>query len=366
MAVRQELSNAVRLVGTCLQMCPAKQMRERESGNDFSIFEAADMGSSPSRRPRLDPRRAVKKYYRSTVDSQFVPEDIRPPAVLTRTLDFLLSEEVLGRADVPFHEVYAFVRDRSRSVRQDFTVQQVQDSVAVEAFERIARFHIVSCHVLCEESSLRYDDVQNTEQLSNCLITLSQLYDLHRQQGRGCPNEAEFRAYDLLLNFHDPQYIGQLLRRMPPAVLKSDQMNLVLRAYSAFTLRNFRRFFLIFESASVSSVLSACLLNRQVVQIRIEGLKVLNKMGRKGDMLPASYLQRMFGFNSIEHGVDFCTQLGIPVVETDGYPHMVLKQVAVSEPSNQRSLVRRSAMLDAVLNGRHAVHDCIRHRDHIS
>ncbi len=39
-------------------------------------------------------------------------------------------------------EVYNFVRDRSRSIRQDFTYQGVLDATYVEIHEEIARFRI--------------------------------------------------------------------------------------------------------------------------------------------------------------------------------------------------------------------------------
>jgi hypothetical protein len=46
-----------------------------------------------------------------------------------------------------FGEAHAFVRDRSRAVRNDFVIQRVEDATAVECYERCARFHILAFHL---------------------------------------------------------------------------------------------------------------------------------------------------------------------------------------------------------------------------
>lgn len=57
------------------------------------------------------------------------------------------------RTDYPFYEVHNFIRDRTRSIRQDFTYQGIQDERVVEIIEQITRFHVLSQHRLCEEPS---------------------------------------------------------------------------------------------------------------------------------------------------------------------------------------------------------------------
>lgn len=42
--------------------------------------------------------------------------------MLHKTLNYLI-ESVLPRTDVPFAEVYNFIRDRTRAIRQDLTIQ---------------------------------------------------------------------------------------------------------------------------------------------------------------------------------------------------------------------------------------------------
>ena len=71
----------------------------------------------------------------------------------------------------------------------------------------MARFYLLSGHLLCEASVEDYSAHQNTEQLNKTLISLRMAYrDLSREQGVGFPHEAEFAAYNVLL------HLGQVHR----------------------------------------------------------------------------------------------------------------------------------------------------------
>ena len=83
---------------------------------------------------------------------------------MQRTLDYLFHE-LLPRGG--FEETQAFVRDRSRAVRNDFTIQQDRGPVAIECHERCARFHILSLHVMSSVSG--FDGTLETQQFMNCM-----------------------------------------------------------------------------------------------------------------------------------------------------------------------------------------------------
>lgn len=53
-----------------------------------------------------------------------------------------LTNRVLDRNDVPLPEVFNFVRDRTRGIRQDFTYQHKNDELCVKVHEKITRFRI--------------------------------------------------------------------------------------------------------------------------------------------------------------------------------------------------------------------------------
>lgn len=152
--------------------------------------------------------RMVKKFRRAAagVDEQ-LPSDLRPPAVLKKTVDFLF-DDVVGGAET-LGSVHHFVWDRTRAIRNDFSIQQITKPedvrIAVECYERIARFHILSLHQLAvpEKPYDKYDWYQEREQLDRTLLSLMQYYEDNRGRME-FENEAEFRAYCVIFQIQDP------------------------------------------------------------------------------------------------------------------------------------------------------------------
>src|SRR5271163_3078455 len=127
----------------------------------------------------------VKRFRRSAAgyDEQ-LPSDIRTPATLQKTLDYLLGTVVGGGEKLA--SIHKFVWDRTRGIRNDFSIQQVSKDddvrIAVDCFERITRFHILSLHQLSNPDNLageNFDAHQEREQLNNALLSLMYYYDDH-------------------------------------------------------------------------------------------------------------------------------------------------------------------------------------------
>src|SRR5258708_16241786 len=59
------------------------------------------------------------------------------------TLDYLIHGLLQTNSLEATHH---FIRDRTRSIRQDFTLQHESGPIAIECHERIARLHILSLH----------------------------------------------------------------------------------------------------------------------------------------------------------------------------------------------------------------------------
>ena len=182
----------------------------------------------------------VKRFRRSAAgyDEQ-LPSDIRPPLVLKKTLDYLFNDVVGGPE--PLAIVHKFVWDRTRSVRNDFSIQQVtriEDlKIAIECFERIARFHILSLHQLSSAGSGAdsgdFDPYQEREQLNNTLLSLQYYYDDSRHK-LFAPNEAEFRAYGILFEVQDQRPdIEDRLQGLPKGVLRDRRVQTALKLHAA-------------------------------------------------------------------------------------------------------------------------------------
>jgi hypothetical protein len=179
----------------------------------------------------------LKRFRRSAAgyDEQ-LPSDIRTPKALLQATNYLIRYIVGGNE--PLGIVHKFVWDRTRSIRNDFSVQQVTHEadvkVAVMCLERIARFHILSLHLLSSPANEeQFDRHQEREQLNNTMLSLMYYYDDNR--GRVLfPNEEEFRAYYILFSIHDQRPdLEARVQKWPAALLNSPRVQVALELYAA-------------------------------------------------------------------------------------------------------------------------------------
>ncbi|KAI0942263.1 hypothetical protein AcW1_002940 [Taiwanofungus camphoratus] len=188
--VKKRLDEAITMVGTCADMCPRFERYRRERENNLDKWEVI-----PGTK-RVDHKRAVKIYERAAGDKT-LPSDLRPPPVLRKTLDYLFHD-LLVRGS--FSQTYEFIRDRSRAVRSDFTMQHESGPLAIECHDRCARFHILALHL--ERDNPRFSVALEEQQLMNTLQSLKEFYE--DQRGRyQAPTELEMRVYHRLIHIRD-------------------------------------------------------------------------------------------------------------------------------------------------------------------
>lgn len=167
------LDQATDFLGTCEEMCPEWEREEREYQNNVDLLERVRSSSRLSSTPadpshsqypgtnRIDPGRAVKAFHRPAAgNDQPLPSDVRPPHILKSTLDYLFHTLLPTQ---PLHVTHPFLRDRTRAIRQDFTMQNERGVVAIECNERIARYHVLALGALREQSG--FSESQELEQL---------------------------------------------------------------------------------------------------------------------------------------------------------------------------------------------------------
>lgn len=179
----------------------------------------------------------LKRFRRSAAgyDEQ-LPSDIRTPKTLLQSTNYLIRHVVGGRE--PLGIIHKFVWDRTRSIRNDFSVQQVTQEddvkIAVTCLERIARFHIVSLHLLSSPANTEpFDRHQEREQLNNTMLSLLYYYDDNR--GRIVfPNEDEFRAYYIILSIHDQRPdLEARVQKWPTELRNSPRVQVALELFAA-------------------------------------------------------------------------------------------------------------------------------------
>lgn len=247
--------------GTCQTMCPALELRDREAQNRLHHFEMLS-GTERDKRPKGDPLRAVKEYSRPAAGKDSTkPTDLRPPAVLMKTVCYLIDEIAASPDLQPWTEVYSFVFDRLRSVKQDMIIQRVSGLECVAILELTVRFLIYSSYRLCGEPLRLYDPRINDTHLQEYL---SWLLDCYKTETGPFPNQEEFQALGLLYNLGS-DHVAQHIMELPEQLRSSPAITLALSINRAFLERNPVR---LLRLSQRLNFLQSCALHRHLGKCR--------------------------------------------------------------------------------------------------
>lgn len=243
-------------------------------------------------------------------------------------------------------EWYNFLWDRTRSIRKDITQQELCSEGSVELLEQCARFHIhCSSHLVAEDPSV-FDQKINTENLTKCLQTLKYMYHDLKIKGITCKNEAEFRAYVILLNLNDGNFMWEV-QRLDTSIVKSPQIQFALNAYSSIDKNNYVKFFKLVES---TTYLNACLLLRYFVQIRLKAIRTLLKSYSRSPFtnFPIEEFVKLLAFEDIESGIDFLEYHGLYLTAERDY--VVLNRKAFFMPELPYSIEKTVKVIESKRN----------------
>uniref|UniRef100_A0A6P7GZU6 Uncharacterized protein LOC114345069 n=1 Tax=Diabrotica virgifera virgifera TaxID=50390 RepID=A0A6P7GZU6_DIAVI len=216
---------------------------------------------------------------------------------------------------------FHFLWDRTRSIRKDITQQELCSQGAVELVEQCARFHIhCSARLVAEDPSI-FDQKINTENLTKCLQTLKYMYHDLWLKGESCQNEAEFRAYVILLNLNDGNFMWEV-QQLRREIQQSKEVQFAVQVHSAIDKNNYVKFFKLLYS---TTYLNACIFMRYFNQIRLTALKTLHKCylpRTTKTSYPLSELTKILAFDDIDSTKDFLEYYGLFI--TDDTKHVIL------------------------------------------
>lgn len=354
------LNQAITPVGTCTSMCPEFERVERIVQKMVDKSEKVPLVSflillapliintqylHPSTNTlQIMEMKMLKRFRRSAAgyDEQ-LPSDIRTPKTLLQATNYLVRHVVGGNE--PLGIIHKFVWDRTRSIRNDFSVQQVTHEedvkIAVTCLERIARFHIVSLHLLSSPANEEpFDRHQEREQLNNTMLSLMYYYDDNR--GRILfPNEEEFRAYYILFSIHDQRPdLEARVQTWPLSLQNSPRVQVALELYAAscntwdyqgtldarrpnaIAQGFYSRFFNIINSPSVS-YLMACVAEIYFNFVRQTAIRAIWKgycrqpmsQQHKNEEWTIDELTRVLHFDDEEQTIQFCNDQDLTLSE---------------------------------------------------
>ncbi|XP_006644972.2 SAC3 family protein A isoform X2 [Oryza brachyantha] len=207
-----------------------------------------------------------KRYLRLT--SAPDPATVRPEDVLEKALHMVETSQ----------KNYLYKCDQLKSIRQDLTVQRIQNELTVKVYETHARL------------ALQAGDLPEFNQCQ------SQLKRLYAEGIKGC--HLEFSAYNLLCVMLHSNNKRDLLSSMASLSKDAKQDRTVkhaLAVHSAVSSGNYVLFFKLYKTAPD---LNSCLMDLYVERMRFEALKCISKSYRP--TLPVKYAAQVLGFMGID------------------------------------------------------------------
>ncbi|XP_072751971.1 uncharacterized protein Xmas [Anoplolepis gracilipes] len=301
--------------GTCPDMCPEKERLMRESQRQIASYEQLEENEY-----KINHATAIKQYSRSSADQEEpMPHELRPVKSLKMTMSYLLHEimDLCEQQDTNLAEWYHFLWDRTRGIRKDITQQELCCVESVELIEQCARFHIVCSERLCAEDASVFDKKINTENLTKCLQTLKYMYHDLRLKGITCENESEFRAYIVLLNLNNGNFLYDL-QQLPKSVQNSPEIKFAINIYFALDSNNYYKFFKLVRE---TTYLNACILLRYFNQVRLKAFSVMLKAYCRSTStaFPLYELMDILGFENENEATYFCEQVGLNLSNDELY-----------------------------------------------
>ncbi|XP_019059317.1 PREDICTED: SAC3 family protein C isoform X2 [Tarenaya hassleriana] len=279
------------IVGTCPDMCPERERANRERLRDLAVFER--LNGNPVKTSK---DLAVKKFCRTLSAMDVEASDIRPLSVLEETLIHLLN--LLDSREHPFEVVHDFIFDRTRSIRQDLSMQNIANERAIYLYEKMVKFHVTSHHRLrrCSGSSISSMQHLNMEQLVKALTSLYNLYDANRKTDYIYENEAEYRSLYVLLHL-DPgsRSMGEPLslwfRNLTFALVKSKEICFARKILRLFRMGNYKDF--LCTIVSEATYLQLCVMEHYIDEMRSSAVQYINSVGYKLQPYPLLRLSEL-------------------------------------------------------------------------
>ncbi|KAI9558454.1 hypothetical protein GHT06_015241 [Daphnia sinensis] len=157
-----------------------------------------------------------------------------------------------------------------------------------------------------------FDQKINDENLTKCLQTLKHMYYDLSVKNIFCPNEAEFRSYDVLLHLNDGEILREVLQ-LRAEVRDSHEVRSALEFVNTLNSRNYVRFFKLVRSNQ--DYLQCCLLQRYFNQMRNQALQImLQAYGppKKGQ-IQLNNLVSLLGYEDEEEAATWCECHGLPI-----------------------------------------------------
>lgn len=341
------------IIGVCNEMCPSEEIKLREQQRLLHILEIVP-GTENYKLPKADKNKMVKCFSRSAAGKCFLePENLRPPNILLRTVNYLLDEVINKNNNVPWIVKYDFIMDRLRSVRQDMVIQNVSRAHQIVILQPVIRFHAYAAYKCCEENINNFDSHINNTHLQECLKRLLCMYDyfdsLEKSANTQIHNESltmdrpYFETMYLIFNLGNDDAINRALQL--PAHWRTSLVSIGLDISFSYKNNNLLR---VCRRLNKLPILLHSLAFLKVPHIRRLSLKIMSvAYNSKNVCFPIDVLTKLLLYNTTSELIADCRYYGLKVDENgvrflktdfvEGKPNMKLKHSRAIDEKLQKT-----------------------------
>ncbi|CAH1788480.1 unnamed protein product [Owenia fusiformis] len=304
--------------GTCMEMCPESEIIMREKHGLLHPFEMVPE-TRHHKRPRASREWMVKEYSRPAAGkAEPSQSELRPPDVLLKTVNFLM-DRVVPISSCAWKDVYDYVFDRLRAVRQDMVMQSIGGVEAIRILEVAIRFHIYAAYRLCTEPLARFDQKINNTHTQECMKRLLVLYDnnVTQQNYHGdtvCyhSNRDEFESIYVLHNIGNSEALLHALD-IKNKIRCSKWLNRSLEISRAYQDGNYARFC---KMVRLLPVILRCAVHRHTAEVQRRALGIMSvAYSSKTLKFPVEKLCHMLNFDTISDTTSILKQRGLWVAD---------------------------------------------------
>ncbi|XP_018409805.1 PREDICTED: SAC3 domain-containing protein 1 [Nanorana parkeri] len=332
-------------VGLCLDMCSEQERRERERHRRLHPLEIQN-GQFERRNfrqgshPFADPGRTVKEYSRPAAGRELSsPRDLRPPATLLRTVEYLLMEvweQVNEQDPKSLSLAYPFVFDRLRAVRQDLTVQRISGTEGASVLEGSLGFLLCAPYLVRDLPLEDYCETLHSTQVRESFAELMECYS----RGGRFQRQAEFQALLLLYDLGNLDAMHRTLQ-LPCSIKNSPEVCLALAINRSYLEKNWVRLLRLVRQLDC---LQACAFYRHLPDCRSQAIRTYtHAYSSRNCSFPLGHLTCLLAVDSPFKVSDLCKRRGLVV--TSGESEFVLfhkasfKDVDLECPGREIQLV---------------------------
>lgn len=124
-----------------------------------------------------------------------------------------------------------------------------------------------------------------------------------------CSNEAEFRAYIVLLNLQNTNFLWEV-KQLRDDIRQSPEIHFAIKVYLAFESNNYVRFFQLVRS---TTYMNACILLRYFTQVRVKALEIMFKayVPRHPIQMSIEHITYLLVFEDCTQCADFLEYYGL-------------------------------------------------------